>query len=162
MTETTTSPGSASSDTESSHVAPQEDVFTYNTVDGKTPKTAIVVAESLEERLSTLPDTGRERNRNPFSDPDVALYYATLYEKAQYECRHVFDPTLEWTQEEEKKLVRKLDWHVCLWAVSLVRSFRGRISTNNLLQCVMFFALQIDRGNLGRAVSDNMLGRYLT
>lgn len=57
---------------------------------------------------------------NPFSDPDVAAYYATLYEKSQYECRDVFDPTFEWSAAEEKKLVRKLDWHVCLWAVSLL------------------------------------------
>ena len=57
---------------------------------------------------------------NPFSDPDVAAYYANLYEKSQYECRHVFDPTLEWIAAEEKKLVRKLDWHACLWAVSLL------------------------------------------
>lgn len=54
---------------------------------------------------------------NPFRDPDVAARYALLYEKAQYECRHVFDPTMTWTPAEEKKLVRKLDWHVCLWAV---------------------------------------------
>ncbi|PLB54097.1 putative MFS transporter [Aspergillus steynii IBT 23096] len=76
---------------------------------------------------------------NPFADPEVAARYALLYEKAQYECRHVFDPTMTWTPEEEKALVRKLDWHVCLWA------------------CVMFFGLQVDRGNLVQAVSDNLL-----
>lgn len=54
---------------------------------------------------------------NPFADPEVAERYAAIYEKAQYECRHVFDPTLTWTPLEEKRLVRKLDWHVCLWAV---------------------------------------------
>lgn len=62
---------------------------------------------------------GDELRDNPFADPDVAAYYATLYEKAQYECRHVFDPKLQWTREEERRLVRKLDWHVCLWAVRL-------------------------------------------
>lgn len=55
---------------------------------------------------------------NPFSDPETAAYYSSLYEKAQYECRHVFDPNLEWSREEEKKLIQKLDWRVCLWAVS--------------------------------------------
>ncbi|PYH95676.1 permease of the major facilitator superfamily [Aspergillus ellipticus CBS 707.79] len=76
---------------------------------------------------------------NPFTDPDVAERYALIYEKAQYECRHVFDPSLTWSAEEEKALVRKLDWRVCLWA------------------CVMFFGLQVDRGNLVQAVSDNLL-----
>lgn len=76
---------------------------------------------------------------NPFSDPKVAAHYKEIYENAKYECRHVFDPELEWSAAEEKKLVRKLDRHVCLWA------------------CIMFFALQVDRGNLSQAVSDNML-----
>ncbi|KAE8153468.1 major facilitator superfamily domain-containing protein [Aspergillus avenaceus] len=76
---------------------------------------------------------------NPFADPEVAERYALIYEKAQYECRHVFDPTMTWTPEEEKALVRKLDMRVCLWA------------------CVMFFGLQVDRGNLIQAVSDNLL-----
>jgi hypothetical protein len=62
-----------------------------------------------------------ERNKNPFSDPDVAAYYEMVYDKSQYECRHVFDPTLEWTAAEEKKIIRKLDWHVCLWAVSVAK-----------------------------------------
>ncbi|RAL12906.1 uncharacterized protein BO97DRAFT_450916 [Aspergillus homomorphus CBS 101889] len=70
---------------------------------------------------------------NPFANPDVAERYALIYEKAQYECRHVFDPTLTWTPEE-KALVRKLDW-----------------------RCVMFFGLQVDRGNLVQALSDNLL-----
>ncbi|KAJ5166991.1 uncharacterized protein N7482_005772 [Penicillium canariense] len=76
---------------------------------------------------------------NPFLDPDVAEYWREVYEKAQYECRHVFDPKLTWSPEEEKRLVRKLDWRICLWA------------------CVMFFALQVDRGNLVQAVSDTFL-----
>ncbi|GLA41939.1 hypothetical protein AnigIFM63309_010261 [Aspergillus niger] len=84
-------------------------------------------------------DATDETLDNPFADPDVAERYALIYEKAQYECRHIFDPTLTWTAEEEKALVRKLDWRVCLWA------------------CVMFFGLQVDRGNLVQAVSDNLL-----
>ncbi|KAG9564269.1 putative pantothenate transporter, partial [Aureobasidium melanogenum] len=77
--------------------------------------------------------------RNPFKDPKVAEYYRDLYEKAQYESREAFDPEIEWTAAEERSLVRRLDWHVCLWA------------------CIMFFALQLDRGNISQALSDNML-----
>ncbi|PWY95419.1 MFS general substrate transporter [Aspergillus sclerotioniger CBS 115572] len=84
-------------------------------------------------------DDVSDEQDNPFADPEVAERYALIYEKAQYECRHVFDPTLTWSAEEEKALVRKLDWRVCLWA------------------CVMFFGLQVDRGNLVQAVSDNLL-----
>ena len=76
---------------------------------------------------------------NPFADPSIAEHYRKIYEDAKYECRHVFDPDLEWEPAEEKKLIRKLDWHVCLWA------------------CVMFFALQVDRSNIVQAVSGNML-----
>ncbi|TVY81581.1 putative transporter [Lachnellula suecica] len=72
-------------------------------------------------------------------EEEVAEHWRKVYDAAQYECRHLFDPELTWTEEEEKKLVRRLDWRVCLWA------------------CVMFFALQVDRGNLVQAVSDNML-----
>ncbi|KAF7518601.1 hypothetical protein G7054_g13416 [Neopestalotiopsis clavispora] len=78
-------------------------------------------------------------NKNPFIDPDVAAHWRDVYEKSTYECRHLFDPNLTWTAEEEKRIVRKLDWRVCLWA------------------CVMFFGLQVDRGNLVQAVSDNFL-----
>lgn len=55
--------------------------------------------------------------KNPFLDPDVAAHWRQAYENAQYECRHVFDPTLTWTEEEEKKIIRKVDFRICAWAV---------------------------------------------
>ena len=76
---------------------------------------------------------------NPFLDPKVAEYYRGLYEASKYECRAAFDPEFDWTPEEEKKLVRKLDYRVALTA------------------CIMFVSLQVDRGNLSQAVSDNFL-----
>ncbi|CZR59453.1 probable permease of the major facilitator superfamily [Phialocephala subalpina] len=126
MSEKIESHGLATSDSDSGRITPRD---TFDTKGTKSQ--ADVIAESV--------DTDRDLSDNPFSDPDIAAHYAALYEKSQYECRHVFDPTLAWSAEEEKKLVRKLDWHVCLWA------------------CTMFFALQVDRGNLSQAVSDNML-----
>jgi hypothetical protein len=56
-------------------------------------------------------------NPNPFSSPEKIAHWKLVYENAQYECRHVFDPALTWTEEEEKAIVRKLDWRVCTWAV---------------------------------------------
>jgi hypothetical protein len=47
---------------------------------------------------------------NNFSDPEITAHYKAVYENARYECRHVFDPDLTWTEEEERKLIRKLDW----------------------------------------------------
>ncbi|PSR97310.1 major facilitator superfamily domain-containing protein [Coniella lustricola] len=58
---------------------------------------------------------------------------------AEYEGAHRYDPQFAWEEEEERKLVRKLDYRVCSFV------------------CFMFFALQLDRGNISQALSDNML-----
>lgn len=94
-------------------------------------------ADVSEESIAVYDD--EQLAQNPFLDPKVAEYYREVYERNKYECRREFDPHLEWTAEEERRIVRKLDWHVCTWA------------------CMMFFALNVDRKNLSQAVSDNML-----
>ncbi|CDO51462.1 hypothetical protein DV113_002963 [Geotrichum candidum] len=78
-------------------------------------------------------------NDNIFLDPEIAEYYREVYENAKYESRHLFDPHFTWEPQEERKLVWKLEWHVALWA------------------CIMFMGLQLDRGNISQALSDNML-----
>lgn len=111
-------------------------------VDGKeTGATAKEAAAGIVNSSGSSDDDGESfaDSKNPFLDPEVAAYWRSVYENANYECRHAFDPTFTWSEEEERKLVRKLDWRVCLWA------------------CVMFFGLQVDRGNLVQAVSDNLL-----
>ncbi|CAK7237874.1 hypothetical protein SBRCBS47491_010185 [Sporothrix bragantina] len=109
-----------------------------NSLGSPTPKEAGVFASGVDGSSS---DDGESFSleKNPFADPEIAEYWRGVYENANYECRHVFDPSFTWSEEEERKLVRKLDWRVCLWA------------------CVMFFGLQVDRGNLVQAVSDNLL-----
>lgn len=104
--------------------------------------TTNTVAESLEptvtavhpkndhpsELLKSDRDASSERSfdeKNPFSDPKIAEHYKGVYENSQYECRSAFDPELEWTPAEEKKIVRKLDARVCAFA------------------CFAFFALQV-------------------
>jgi hypothetical protein len=95
--------------------------------------------ENLDEKTATATDitetningtliAGHLDHSNPFSDPAVAEHYRELYEKSQYESRGAFDPTLEWTKEEERKLIRKLDWHVCLWAVSVAEIRRRTVA----------------------------------
>ncbi|GMF06264.1 unnamed protein product [[Candida] boidinii] len=76
---------------------------------------------------------------NPFLDPNFATYYRDVYERTKYECRARFDPYFKWSQKEQDKLRRKLDFRV------------------TFLACFMFVALQVDRSNLSQAVSDNML-----
>ncbi|KAK2000303.1 major facilitator superfamily transporter [Colletotrichum falcatum] len=74
-----------------------------------------------------------------FSDPVAAEYWRKVYEKAQYENRHRFDPSYQWSAEDERKLVRKIDKRIMVWA------------------WVMFCALDLHRRNINRAISDNML-----
>ncbi|KAH7179484.1 major facilitator superfamily domain-containing protein [Fusarium flagelliforme] len=76
---------------------------------------------------------------HPFSDPEIADRWRKVYEKAEYENRHRFDPSFTWTDQEEKKLVRRIDFRICLWA------------------WVMFLSLDFHRRNINRAISDNML-----
>ena|ERR1700761_4313773 len=59
--------------------------------------------------LNTI-DSNNSLNKNPFEDPEIKQYFIEVYENSKYECRHVFDAELIWTPEEEKKIVRKLDW----------------------------------------------------
>lgn len=99
------------------------------------PEDALKTSESQE----ATPSETTIDEKNPFSDPKIASYYRQVYEDSQYECRGAFDPDLEWTPAEERKLVRKLDYRVCAFA------------------CFAFFALQVDRGNMAQAVSDNLL-----
>jgi hypothetical protein len=74
-------------------------------------------SEAFATATSDSDEDGEAIRKNPFLDPDVADHWSTVYEKSKYECRAQFDPGFTWTEEEEKKLVRRLDWHVCLWAV---------------------------------------------
>ncbi|KAI8692613.1 hypothetical protein NCS56_00018300 [Fusarium sp. Ph1] len=84
-------------------------------------------------------ETASSTVEHVFSDPQVADRWRKVYENAKYENRHRFDPNYTWTAEEEKRLVRKIDWRITLWA------------------WVMFCSLDFHRRNINRAISDNML-----
>ena len=43
-----------------------------------------------------------------FSDPATAQHWRQIYENAQYEGRHRFDPKYTWEAEEEKRLVKRV------------------------------------------------------
>jgi hypothetical protein len=45
---------------------------------------------------------------HPFSDPAAAQHWRQIYENAEYEGRHRFDPKYTWEAEEEKRLVKRV------------------------------------------------------
>ncbi|KAK1218088.1 hypothetical protein PQX77_019246 [Marasmius sp. AFHP31] len=57
----------------------------------------------------------------------------------QYENAHRFDPDARWTWREEKRVVRKIDIRIMIWAA------------------IMFFSLDLDRSNISQANTDNFL-----
>ncbi|RPA81603.1 major facilitator superfamily transporter [Ascobolus immersus RN42] len=79
------------------------------------------------------------QGRHIFSDVKIAEYWRSVYEKAQYEGKHRFDPEIKWTPEEEKKLVKKIDLRIMWWT------------------WLMFCALDLNRKNINRAISDTLL-----
>jgi hypothetical protein len=74
--------------------------------------------------------------RSVFDDPTLAQYNQP---HPEYENLHRFDPSERWSYREEQAVRRKTDLRIFSWIL------------------VMFFALNIDRGNLGNAVADNLL-----
>ncbi|VVT57666.1 uncharacterized protein SAPINGB_P005809 [Magnusiomyces paraingens] len=108
-------------------------------------------SKSIDPYIQTEEDydneSGKKKGRHPFyggkdhifTDPVVADHYRELYEKSTYEGRNHFDPDFTWTPEQERKLLWKIEFRACFWA------------------CVMFLGLQLDRGNISQALSDNML-----
>ncbi|KAI0803189.1 major facilitator superfamily domain-containing protein [Irpex lacteus] len=71
-----------------------------------------------------------------FDDPATLEIYRP---PSSYENAHRFDPSARWTVREEISIVRKIDLRVALWAF------------------IMFFAMDLDRGNISQANTDNFL-----
>ncbi|KAL1961791.1 hypothetical protein VTN77DRAFT_1041 [Rasamsonia byssochlamydoides] len=102
-------------------------------------------ASSDEHGVTTGFSTPRslEERERPKGADDAAFdmtedirYYKPI---DTYEGIHRWDPDFEWEEWEEKKIVRRIDLRICTFA------------------CLTFFALQLDRGNIVQALSDNML-----
>ncbi|KAL2865736.1 putative transporter [Aspergillus lucknowensis] len=113
-------------------------VATAAPVRDETKKEPDAALESDSSSNSGSRERGRYREFNEcaFDTTEDPRFYKPIPE---YEGIHRWDPEFDWTEEEEKRLVRKIDWRICTFA------------------CITFFALQLDRGNVVQALSDNML-----
>ncbi|PYI06852.1 MFS general substrate transporter [Aspergillus sclerotiicarbonarius CBS 121057] len=71
-----------------------------------------------------------------YDDPDLVEEYKP---RPDWEGIHRFDPAARWTWAEEKKIVRKLDIRIIVWA------------------CIMITSLELDKSNIQQANADNFL-----
>ncbi|RCK57865.1 hypothetical protein Cantr_06728 [Candida viswanathii] len=117
----------------------------FNLKSDATKSTTPEISPAVSDNAITVIDSNSvsleedQLAKNPFLDPNVEKYYRNLYETTKYESYKAFDPHFEWSKEEEKKVVMKLNFRVALVA------------------CFLFIALQVDRGNLAQGVADNLL-----
>lgn len=102
-----------------------------------------VASEQITTRSGSTEDVTTDEygssDDHIFSDPAIADRWRQIFENAKYENRHRFDPSFQWTAEEELKVVKKIDWRIMSWA------------------WLMFCAMDLHRRNINRAISDNML-----
>ncbi|OJK01736.1 hypothetical protein ASPACDRAFT_51496 [Aspergillus aculeatus ATCC 16872] len=89
-----------------------------------------------QSRKKTIDLDAVATTRSVFDDPNLARFYQP---HADYENLHRFDPSERWTYREERAVRRKTDLTILLWIF------------------VMFFGLNLDRGNLSNASADNLL-----
>ncbi|CAI8500739.1 unnamed protein product [Pichia kudriavzevii] len=97
---------------------------------------------SYNESIISESEEEEESANNPFLNEKFKEKYIRLYEDTRYECRSSLDANFKWTKQEQRRITWKLDLTVTLMA------------------CFFFVSLNMDRGNLAQAVSDNMLKRF--
>ncbi|TRM65839.1 major facilitator superfamily domain-containing protein [Schizophyllum amplum] len=127
----------------------QEDVaVTSTSVSDEDAKVAVSAPLPLGTPIEQNPGVWR-RLRKPALDLDSVATQPSVFDDPaglevyrpppQYENAHRFDPDARWTWREEKRIIRKIDIKIMIWAA------------------IMFFSLDLDRSNLTQANTDNFL-----
>lgn len=101
-----------------------------------------------KQEAPIIPITAIFRKRKNF-DPNQLATQPSVYDDPvqakffqphpKYENLHRFEPSFRWTWGDELPLINKLDWKITLWA------------------CIAFFGLDLGRGNLSQANTDDFL-----
>ncbi|GJN89905.1 hypothetical protein Rhopal_002894-T1 [Rhodotorula paludigena] len=132
------------SDTKEDDLTKSEETSLY---DGRNPL-ALAPREEPASAGDSLLRFFRLRKQRERIDPDAIATQESVFDgphAAEYqpipewENIRLFDPKFRWTHREEARVRRKCDFWVFAWVV------------------VMFFALDIDRFNIGAATADNLL-----
>ncbi|KAJ7742121.1 hypothetical protein DFH07DRAFT_836767 [Mycena maculata] len=89
-----------------------------------------------KKSVASIADVELPSKGSAFDDPVLGSFYTP---PDSYEGKHRWDPRAVWTPEEEAAIVRKIDIRIMVFA------------------CLCFACLQLDRGNLANALSDNFL-----
>jgi hypothetical protein len=102
------------------------------------------MAKSAEDTVERAPESRDARITEVLAQTKVAeVGRATLAHKVppheSFEGSHRWDPSAEWTPQEERAVVWKTDLRLMSWI------------------CLMFLGLQLDRGNLSNALTDKFL-----
>ncbi|KAM0792918.1 hypothetical protein ACM66B_002678 [Microbotryomycetes sp. NB124-2] len=100
------------------------------------PEDTASATEESDASLKSADDSESWFAPSVFDDDKLAKYYEP---PDHWESKHRFDPKARWTQEEDRAVLRKMD----------IKLFS--------FVCLCFAALQLDRGNISNALSDNML-----
>ncbi|KAK5655594.1 hypothetical protein OQA88_5525 [Cercophora sp. LCS_1] len=131
----TSKSGSAPSESEEDIQAARERILAEQALQKTEPPTLPIL--TLFRKKGPQPDLDQIATQpSVYDDPELAKYFQPT---EKYENLHRFDPSARWTWREELPLINKLDWKVTLWAF------------------IAFFALDLDRGNISQANTDNFL-----
>jgi hypothetical protein len=62
-----------------------------------------------------------------FTDVKTTSYWSAIYEKANYEGLHRFDPNYKWTPKEELNLLRKVSFRVSRYSLTCLTDLKRSI-----------------------------------